>query len=96
MKQENQASQCKCKIQLETMLKVSLTKPSPVQSLSDCSPFLTAFLCWIASCCILTNSVCVVKYSIEALAKTKQGKGRKKIQYTQQFLKLTVFMDNMI
>jgi hypothetical protein len=53
--------------QLDTMLSVSLTNPSPVQSLSDCRPFLMAFLCLIASCCRCTRSVCVVKYGSETL-----------------------------
>lgn len=49
------------------MLSVSCTKPSPVQSLSDCKPFLMAFLWRIASCCLLTKSVWVVKYSSDDL-----------------------------
>lgn len=53
--------------QFETILSVSLTKPSPVQSLSDCRPFLTAFLCSIASRCLRTKSVWVVKYGRDAL-----------------------------
>lgn len=53
--------------QLDTMLSVSLTNPSPVHSLSDWRPFLMAFLCLTASCCRWTRSVCVVKYGSEAL-----------------------------
>ena len=55
--------------QLETMLSVSVTKPSPVQSLSDCRPSLMAFRCWIASFCRCTKSVCVVKYGRDALGR---------------------------
>lgn len=57
--------------QLETILSVSFTKPSPVQSLSDCRPFLTAFRWLIASCCLRTNSVWVVKYWRETLMQKK-------------------------
>lgn len=52
---------CSVMPQFDTMLSVSFTKPSPVQSLSDCKPFLTAFLWRIASCCRCTKSVWVVK-----------------------------------
>lgn len=60
------------------MLSVSFTNPSPVQSLSDCKPFLTAFLCWIASFWRFTKSVWVVKYCSDTLkeAKTKNKKTR--------------------
>lgn len=58
--------------QLETMLSLSFTNPSPVQSLSDCKPFLIAFLSRIASCCLLTRSVWVVKYWRETLEREKR------------------------
>lgn len=53
--------------QFETILSDSSTNPSPVQSLSDWRPIFIAFLCLIASCCLLTRSVWVVKYGSDAL-----------------------------
>ncbi|KAG6548354.1 hypothetical protein Mapa_010133 [Marchantia paleacea] len=54
------------------MVSVSFTNPSPVQSLSDERPLRTARLTLTASFCIRTNSMCVVKYSSDALSGTDQ------------------------
>lgn len=74
------------------MLSLSFTKPSPVQSLSDCNPFLMAFLCRIASCCLCTKSVCVVKYSREALwgkkVKSRSGTSSNLLKIDMQRIQL--------
>ena len=63
--------------QLDTMLSVSFTKPSPVHSLSDDSPLCFSLFFCSASRCMRTSSVCVVKYWREALRSNEEhNKGR--------------------